>query len=80
MSTTGISFTRNEGRTWRDLRLDDGLAALRKEPATPYYPKSVQLASGEILVIGHVGGDNGYGTVDQSIIGARFFLEEGGNG
>ena len=78
IATTGISYTRDEGRTWHNLPLDDGLAALRKEPATPYYPKSVQLTSGEILIVGHVGGDNGYGTVDQSIVGVRFFLEEDG--
>ena len=76
VATTGISYTIDEGKTWHDLNLDDGLAELREERATPYYPKSVQLASGEILVVGHVGGDNGYGTVDQSIIGLRFFLSE----
>jgi len=76
VATTGISCTRDEGRTWCDLRIEDGLAELRKEPAVPYYPKSVQLANGEILIVGHVGGDNGYGSVDQSIVGVRFFLEE----
>ena len=75
VATTGISATCDEGATWQDLRLQDGLAELRDERATPYYPKSVQLGDGEIVVIGHVGGDDGYGKVDQSIIGLRFRLE-----
>jgi len=78
VATTGISYTRDAGRTWCELPIEDGLAELRKEAAVPYYPKAVQLDSGEILVVGHVGGDNGYGSVDQSIVGVRFFLEESG--
>jgi len=77
VATTGISATDDGGSTWQHLVADDGLDALRQEPATPYYPKAVELPTGEILVIGHVGGDNGYGHVDQSILGVRFFLEMG---
>jgi hypothetical protein len=33
------------------------------------------MANGEILVVGHVGGDNGYGRVDQSVLSLRFRLE-----
>ena len=75
VATTAISWTADEGLTWCDLPLHDGLAELRKEHATPYYPKAVQMANGEILIVGHVGGDDGYGCVDQSLIGLRFFLE-----
>jgi hypothetical protein len=74
LATTGISCSLDQGRTWVDLPLDDGLDALRKGPATPYYPRSVELADGRILVVGHVGGDDGYGCTDQAIIGLRFSL------
>ncbi len=74
VATSGISATVDEGKTWEDLELDDGLVELRKERATPYYPKSIQTNNGEVLVIGHVGGDNGYGIIDQSVIGLRFRL------
>ena len=75
VATSAISWTADEGRTWFDLALDDGLAELREERPTPYYPKAVQMANGEILIVGHVGGDDGYGLVDQSIIGLRFSLD-----
>jgi hypothetical protein len=74
LATTGISCTVDQGATWQDVTLDDGLFELRKERPTPYYPKSVQMANGEVLVVGHVGGDNAYGAVDQSIVGLRFRL------
>ena len=74
LATSGISGTGDGGATWTDLPLDDGLVPLRKERATGYYPKAVQMANGEVLVVGHVGGDNGYGVVDQSIVGLRFRL------
>lgn len=75
LATTGISCSTDGGGTWSDVSLGDGLAELRGEPATPYYPKSLRLASGEVLVVGHVGGDNAYGAVDQSIVGLRFRVE-----
>jgi hypothetical protein len=74
VATTGISWTTDEGGTWRDLELDDGLQEIRGEPAVGYYPKSVQMADGEVFIVGHVGGDDGYGCVDQSIVAVRFFL------
>lgn len=43
--------------------------------ATEYYPRSVQMANGEVLIVGRTGGDNGYGTVDQSITAVRFFVD-----
>ena len=72
VATTGVSYTLDEGATWNDLVLDDGLAGLRSANDVPYYPRSVQLADGSVLILGHVGGDNGYGCVDQSIVGLRF--------
>jgi hypothetical protein len=75
-ATTGIAGSRDEGRTWQEVRLEDGLDELRGERATPYYPKAVQLPGGEVLIAGHVGGDDGYGCVDQSIVGMRFRLAD----
>src|SRR5262249_41913928 len=44
-------------------------------PGTTYYPRSVQARDGTIHVFGHVGGDDPYGKVDQSIVMDRFRLE-----
>lgn len=74
VATTGLSWTSDGGRTWQPLALDDGLQTLRPRPATGYYPRSVALADGRVLVIGHVGGDDGYGVTDQSIVSLRFRL------
>lgn len=74
LATTGISASQDEGRTWQDLPLGDGLEQLHRGPITPYYPKAVELADGRILVIGHVGGDDGYGCTDQAIVALRFGL------
>ena len=35
----------------------------------------VQMPNREILVLGHVGGDDGYATIDQSIVAMRFYLD-----
>lgn len=75
VATTGLSCTVDEGQSWQDLSFDDGLDGVRGESGSPYYPRSVQMANGEILVVGHVGGDNGYGRVDQSVLSLRFRLE-----
>ena len=74
LATSGISCSLDEGRTWQDLPLGDGLDELRKGPVTPYYPKAVELSGGRILVVGHVGGDDGYGCADQVVVGLRFAL------
>lgn len=74
LATSGISCSLDQGHTWQDLPPGDGLAELRKGPLTPYYPKAVELSDGRILVVGHVGGDDGYGCVDQAIVGLRFSL------
>ncbi len=64
LATTGIYWTADAGRTWRALDL----------PGTAYYPRSVQLADGRILVVGHIGMDDPYGKVDQSIVVDSFRL------
>ena len=58
VATNGIHWTTDAGRTW--TRLD--------VPGTPYYPRSVQAADGRIFIFGHVGSDDAYGSVDQSIV------------
>ena len=44
-------------------------------PGTPYYPSSVQGPEGRIYIFAHVGGDNPYGKVDQSITMDTFRLK-----
>ncbi len=60
----GIHWTVDAGQTWHNLGL----------PRMAYYPKSVQLPDGRILVIGHQGSDDPYG-VDQAILMDSFRLE-----
>ena len=43
-------------------------------PGIAYYPRSVQTNDGLIVVVGHVGGDDAYGKVDQSIVMDSFRL------
>jgi len=65
LATTGIHETSDGGRSWQKLDL----------PGTAYYPRSVQRKDGRIFVFGHVGGDDAYGNVDQSIVMDSFRLE-----
>lgn len=65
LATDGIYWTADVGQTWTRLDL----------PGTGYYPQALQLPSGWIVCLGHVGGDDVYGTVDQSIVMDRFRLE-----
>ena len=65
LATDGIYWTADVGRTWTRLPI----------AGTAYYPRAVQLASGKIVCIGHVGGDDAYGTVDQSIFQQTFRLK-----
>ena len=65
MATDGIYWTNDVGKTWTRLPLD----------GTGYYPRAIQLPSGKIICIGHVGGDNVYGTVNQSIVQQKFRLK-----
>lgn len=64
-ATTGVSATDDGGATWTDL----GVAGI------PSYPRAVQTGDGRIPCVGHVGGDDGYDLVDQSIFGLSFALE-----
>lgn len=65
LATNGIHSTRDAGRTWQKLGV----------PGTAYYPRSVQTADGRIFVFGHIGGDDAYGKVDQSIVMDSFLLK-----
>lgn len=64
VGTDGVWWTGDDGREWAKLDL----------PGSPYYPRAAQLQDGRILVVGHVGGDDVYGKVDQSIIQQTFRL------
>ncbi|NUQ65013.1 MAG: exo-alpha-sialidase [Pirellulales bacterium] len=59
IATSGTSWTADTGKTW---------ATLEGVPGSAYYPRSVQLDDGTIMVVGHVGGDDPYGVPDQSIV------------
>ena len=57
IATSGIHWTHDAGLSWHRLDL----------PGTHYYPDTVQGPDGRIYISAHVGGDNAYGAVDQSI-------------
>ena len=63
-ATDGIYWTADVGATWTRLPI----------PGSSYYPRAVQLPDGRIICIGHVGSDDVYGTVDQSIRQQSFRL------
>lgn len=65
LATSGIHWTRDVGKTWHKLNV----------PGTAYYPRSIQAANGRIFIFGHVGGDDAYGKVDQSIVMDSFRLK-----
>ena len=65
LATDGVQWTADLGKTWTRLNI----------PGTPYYPKALQLKDGTIVVVGHVGGDDVYGTFDQSIKQQTFRLK-----
>lgn len=64
LATDGVSWTTDLGKTWKRLNV----------PGTPYYPKALQLKDSTILVVGHAGSDDAYGSVDQRIIQQTFKL------
>ncbi len=66
VATSGIHWTSDAGQSWHPLKV----------PGTAYYPRSVQAADGRIFVFGHVGSDDPYGKVDQSIVMDSFRLEK----
>ena len=66
IATNGIHSTTDDGKTWNPLKV----------PGSAYYPRSLQTADGRIHVFGHVGGDDAYGKVDQSIVRDSFGLKK----
>ena len=66
VAASGIHWTNNAGKNWSRLDI----------PGSNYYPRSVQSGDGRIFVFAHVGGDNAYGKVDQSIVMDSFRLEK----
>lgn len=64
IATDGVNWTADAGENWKKLPLH----------GSPYYPEAVQLKDGTILVVGHVGSDDPYGTVNQSIVQQTFRL------
>ena len=58
IATNGTWWTADRGGHWTKLDIR----------GSAYYPRSVQLHDGTIMVVGHVGGDNAYGAVDQAIV------------
>jgi hypothetical protein len=64
-ATTGVHWTNDAGKSWHKLDV----------PGTAYYPHSVQTRDGRILVFGHIGRDDAYGSVDQSIVMDSFRLK-----
>ena len=65
VATSGIHWTSDAGQTWHKLDV----------PGTAYYPRSLQTNDGRIFVVGHVGSDDAYGKVDQSIVMDTFRLK-----
>jgi hypothetical protein len=67
IATSGIHATADGGKSWQPL-----------PGARPsgYYPRSVQDADGRIYIFSHVGGDDAYGAVDQSIRMDTFRLSD----
>ncbi|MDO8586584.1 MAG: hypothetical protein Q7T82_06045, partial [Armatimonadota bacterium] len=65
LGTNGVHWTADVGKSWHPIDV----------PGTAYYPKGFQFKDGKIIVIGHVGSDDVYGTVDQSIRQQTFRLK-----
>lgn len=57
LAENGVYWTADLGKTWSQLNVG----------GVPYYSKVLQLDDGKIICVGHVGSDDEYGTVDQSI-------------
>jgi hypothetical protein len=62
IGTDGIWYAPPDLHTWTRLEV----------PGSPYYPRAMQLKDGRVLVVGHVGGDDEYGKVDQMIVQQTF--------
>jgi len=70
LATDGIHWTADVGEAWTRLSI----------PGTGYYPCAMQLPDGTIICMGHVGGDDVYGSVDQSIVQQTFRLKTDSRG
>jgi len=64
VATSGIHWTGDAGQSWHRLDV----------PPTRYYPRSVQAPDGRVYLFAHVGSDDAYGSVDQSIVMDTFRL------
>jgi hypothetical protein len=64
VATSGIHYTNDAGTTWQKLDV----------PGSAYYPRAVQAPDGRIYVVAHIGSDDAYGALDQSIVMDRFRL------
>jgi hypothetical protein len=62
-----IYWTADLGKHWEKLNINIS--------AITWYPKALQLADGKIICVSHVGLDDEYGTVDQSIFQQTFRLK-----
>jgi sialidase-1 len=69
MATGESHWSTDVGKTWHKLLVDG------KPLGTHYYPKTIQLADGRIVCIGHRGSDDVYGTVDQAVVQQTFRLK-----
>jgi hypothetical protein len=65
LATDGIYWTADVGKSWQRLNI----------PGTEYYPQALQLPDGKIVCIGHIGGDDVYGTVNQAVFLQTFRLQ-----
>ena len=65
VATDGIWWTADAAVHWERLPLS----------GSPYYPRAMELPDDRILIVGHVGSDDVYGTVDQSIRQQTFRLK-----
>lgn len=68
VATSGIHWTNDAGTSWNRLDI----------PGTAYYPRTVQTSDGRIFIFAHVGSDDPYGKVDQSIVMDAFRLRRKG--
>jgi hypothetical protein len=69
IGTDGIWRTPADLHTWTRLDL----------PGSPYYPRAALLKDGRVLIVGHVGGDDEYGKVDQTIVQQVLSVPEAGS-
>ena len=86
VAVEGIWWTTDAGTHWQRLDLKGDRSYMNAVPSPafppypgivlggPYYPRAMQLTDGTILVVGHNGSDNAYGSVDQAIVQQTFKL------